>query len=92
MPVRHDESDGLEEVMTRRRALAMIILLIFFGLLSALAGVLFGLVQLPEFITSHPLVALLLVGVALGVFGYLIYRVQSPAEKLPLRKQIYSVL
>lgn len=71
----------------RRQALTIIILLILIGLLSALAGVLFGLVKLPEFITSYPLVALLVVGVALGGLGYWLYRVQSPAEMPRLRKQ-----
>ncbi len=60
--------------MTRRRALTMIILLMLIGLLSALAGVLFGLVKLPDLITSRPLVALLVVGVALGGLGYWLYR------------------
>lgn len=65
--------------MIRRRAL-LLILLILGALLSAVAGALAGLIKLPEPVASQPLVALLLVGLALGGLGLWVWRLQSLPE------------
>lgn len=73
--------------MPRRRTLLILILFIFIGLLSALAGALAGLIKLPEPVTSHPLMTFLLAGLVLGGLGFWLYRAQSSDEKHPLRTQ-----
>lgn len=73
--------------MSRRRAFTIMLLLALVGLLSALAGTLTGLLKLPGLATSSPLVMLALVVALLGALSYLVWRLQSPAELLPLRKQ-----